>query len=303
MRVVYICLLVLALSLGSFGQSSTFTGIWEVDFPYALTTSYLYICENSDSRATGLFNEQILLIGYVNNSIYSGSFYEGFYDGGCYYGTFRFQLVAATKKNPTQFTGDFVCGDDNSVVSWTANLINPETPTDLECANVANFDTFTIGGYYLGTNTGSYNVDFCNYDSNSYEASYSDGSFDYGLTALEGRIAYGGIKYKPNLGGALPGSSLSYVDINGDLHTIFWAGIGIDFFHTSEYLNNSLVHRYDSYIYEEGTNDNNCNRNNALADAKVYYYFNPLYFQNYYSSSSTLALSLLLILCVVGFMF
>jgi len=298
MRAITLCLFFVLAFAFTLGQN--FQGVWKLDQPDVISESFIYICVNSDERATGLFNEQTIFIGYVNDNTFSGNFYEGYYDGGCTTGTFEFTINSKTRT----FSGSFICEDDGSLVDWSATQVSNSKPTDVECANVAEFNTFTVAGFYIGTNTGSANADVCVYDNDFYEASYSDGSFDYGTSVLEGRIIYG-IKGKPNGDGVLPGSSLSYVDVNGDLHNLFWAGVAIEFTRSSVYLNNSQVHQYDSYSFVQGTNDFNCNRNNQLVVAEPNYYFDPVYFYYYYittNTSSSLAISLLLILCAFGFM-
>jgi len=291
--------LVLAFSSVTLATSTPFEGVWELKYPFVEETSYLYICQD-DTRITGLFNEQTIFIGFPDGDTATGYFYEGYSEGGCTSGEFTFNV----DNSSATFYGTIAC-DDGGSFNWNGTLISTVRPNVVECANIANFDTYTVGGFYIGATNGSANADLCVYDNSEYEGSYTDGSFDAGSAVQEGRIL-AGIKLTPNQDGALPGSSLIYVDVNGDLHTIWWAGVSTNYTRSPIYLGNSQVHRYDTYSRAKGTSDANCNRNNEIVLADANYYFNPIDFENYYvnpNTSTSLAVPLLFILCALGLIF
>ena len=288
----FVCLL-FVLALSSVVYTAGFEGVWQLEYPTVETTSYVYFCED-DTRVTGLFNEQTIFVGIIQDDTIFGNFYEGYSDNGCTSGTFQFSLDLGG----ISFSGSIYCDEGNSI-DWSASIVSSVRPSVIECANVAEFNTFTIGGSWIGASTGSSNIDFCIYDDNVAEGSGTDGTYYYGYDA-EGGVIAAGIALSPNGEGVLPGSSLSYVDVNGDLHTIWWAGVGADYSRDPIYLGNPKVHRYDSYSYIHGSNNQNCNANNEAVLEDFNYYFDPVYFQNYYvvSASSYLAVPLLLILSI-----
>jgi len=279
--------------------ANSFQGVWQLEYPTVETTSYIYFCAD-DIRVTGLFNEQTIFVGEPNADTITGYFYEGYSESGCTYGSFQFNLGVGG----TSFSGYVFCGEGpnyDNVIEWSAKIVSTQAPTVIECASIADFNSFTVDGFWIGATNGSANLDICGFDDYVAEASGTDGSYYYGSSAQDGRIFFG-VKLTPNGDGVLPGSALVYVDINGDLHTIWWAGVSTYYPRDPIYLRNSHVHSYDTYNFIKGTSGQSCNANSGIALEDANYYFDPVYFQNYYviNSASYITVPLLLILCAVG---
>jgi len=279
--------------------NNTFEGVW-TDTSSAGYGGQFYICVDQNYRATGLYSEKGITVGYVDGNKYTGSFFEGYNNLGCYSGFFELYL----DPSGTKWNGTYSCSLDANQSTpypyfWEETRINYTTPTSLECAVVAESNTYTINGFYMGANEGSSNVDICTYYDNTYRASLSDGSFDFGYTALEGRIA-GGVRSSPNKDGELPGSSLYYIDELGNLHSIWWAGLigNLYFSESLENINNTKIHRYDTYVRSSGTSGAKCNQNSEIILESVEYY--PLYHYLFeFNSASYITVPILLICSLV----
>jgi len=304
----------LQVSLVSATATNPFVGSWKLNYPSVpvnYDNSILYICANSVT-ATGIWNEEAVTYGILssshNNYTYKGSYFEGYFDTGCAYGTFNFVIG----QDHNKFTGSYVCGSDGSSVTWTGTRVSSKTPTSVQCSDLAESGSFAIAGTYKDTSAKT-TVDICLFKDATYEASSSDGSYEYGYIGENG-VVLGGIRFTPGShNNATVGQSLYYVNNNGNLYNLWWAGVDISSNRSPSQINNQKIHRYDSLTYVNPTNTQKCQRNQQLASENrqnPYYvaeqYFAYLFQYNYHnnnhnSNSSLISLSLLLFVICLSF--
>jgi len=281
-------------------SSSSIAGIW-TDSRWGGNFS---ICVNNQT-ANGLYSQFGIAEGTLNsqNTTWTGSWYQGGLSD-CLTGTF-----SLTFHNNT-YSGNYSCDSLGNVnFTWSgnllvsgskANLTSQQCGTLIDSTSSASMD----GQWSYQTYYGPNQVDFCVNDDGTFDASYvHPGSyiplgFDSGTWTRSQTVGVGSF-YRSNKNGALPGTSLWFVNSDGDLANIWWAG-------HYEYLNinetyDTLIHSYDTYTIVSGTSYDQCIRFRTIENEPYDYYpyAQLLFYFNYVSASSTLVAPLLLSLLLI----
>jgi hypothetical protein len=123
------------------------------------------------------------------------------------------------------------------------------------------------GTWWKASNGSNSQLDFCTDSSGSYQTSYTNPSntpegYDEGSWFLYRKIATG-VFYRANNNGALPGHSIWFINPDGYLANIWWAGL-VDKINI-KHIGDSNIHSYDIFTYSHGTTDKLCSRFSSLA--------------------------------------
>lgn len=241
------------------------------------------ICATNVS-ANGLYTEYGLAVGSFDGKTWEGSWYQGGV-GDCLSGGMKLTF------NTNSFSGKYWCNTDpDTQFDWSGDKENNTTPTNFECGAVAESTSGRgMGGLWVNTiaTNDVDRVDFCQYEDKTFQASYTQGhsqtplGYDAGYWANGMTISYGSA-YRTNqyddYDGVLPGTSLWFINADGDLANIWWAG------HFKalnlRQMNNTQIHTYNVYKFVEGTTENECSRYSNLAELDYDYY--PFKFIIYY---------------------
>ena len=277
--------------------SKGFNGGWTDDVEAGGIGGVFYICVKDDKvTLNGLYSENGLVVGTISDKTANGRFLEGGGDSVyCNSGQFQFTLA----DDEASFSGFYICDSNPSVQqSWNSTKIIEDKPNPKQCALLADSGSCT-GHWYVSNSTVANRLDFCQTSSDyklSFKANETTSQFGEGVTAYDGVVS-SGIIYTENNDGSLPGTSLWYVSVDGDLYHIYWAGLGQKYI---KKVNDPQYHSYVKYRYAGETTNTDCRSLNYLVDQPYDYYpiddelkyYNYFYYYNLgLSSSSQIAIS------------
>jgi len=253
----------------------SFEGLWTDDIQDGGFGGNFSICVDGNN-AWGLYTEFGLTIGTISDDglTFTGTFYEGGETGddNCIIGPFSITLV----ENGTRFEGLYGCRE-KLLYNWSGRRINSEEQSDHDCAKVISFSNNKqdLDGKWFKASNGEVSlVDFCTNTEGGYQTSYSQPSFtpegyDEGVWFHSRKFATGTF-YRANNNGALPGVSLWFVNPDGNLANVWWAGLTADL--NIAQIHDADIHGYDIYEYTHGTTSSLCARYSALANQPFDYY-------------------------------
>ena len=260
------------LVVSCYCQEFSFEGLWTDDVVDGGFGGNFSICIDG-TNAWGLYSEFGLAIGSISEDglTFSGTFYEGG-QAPCLVGPFSLSIV----DNGTRFEGKYGCREQ-LLYTWNARRINFEVQSDHDCAKVipfTNTNNIVDGKWWKETNGKSSQVDFCTNNDYEYQTSYSNPTFtpegyDEGIWFKSRKIATGTF-YRANNNGALPGTSIWFINTDGNLVNIWWVGLTENL--NIRQINDTDIHGYDVFEYTHGTTQGNCARYSALSGQNFDYY-------------------------------
>lgn len=280
-------LVVIILSVFVSGYTAAVAGVYED----SRKGGSFYICAD-DTSANGLYSEFGLAVGSLSNNEWNGTWYEGGI-GDCLTGSFNIKFSGSS------YSGSYTCAGATTSVKWSGSKTSNANVTDKECGKlIGSTNSSSPNGKWSASSVdGISQVDFCS-DKDTFEASYfrpSNIPLGYDTGDLYRRQTVGvGAFYRSNKNGAYPGSSLWFINSDGDLANIWWAG---HYDYLNLYMiNDTVIHSYDIYSFRSGTNEDQCSRFEPIEDEPYDYY--PYAYELFYfretSASSTLVASLFL---------
>jgi len=263
----------------------------------------IYICVENNT-VSGIYSEYGLVVGTINSkNVFNGTWYEGGL-GNCLTGNFSLNFESGN------FSGTYNCASNYSAnYNWTGvalfNTSIPQTVTNIQCGKLigTTSSSYSMDGKWAYSSIYPYGlnqVDMCvnkngQFDASDFHPSYTPIGFDTGPWYRYQTVGTGSF-YRANNNGALPGSSLWFLNSDGNLANLWWAG---HFPYLNLHLiNDTSIHSYDIYNYVSGTSQAECTRFRPIVNQEYDYYpyAQDLFYFNdtYYSSSSTLVAPILL---------